>query len=463
MFVSEANILGRMRWEYELRRVRFTLSSKKRSRYVRALTEHNEGLQQLLGSSDRLAQSRLWRKTPLLSAFRKIRENACALYDAAAAGWRCNSLSSHRINLILEKRGDVDERKQKPLFIDPVEQSNISSFKVFFEAQPDHKPPVSWVHHGLTVRVAELDNSNSTPKQAMAPSPSQDLLRAKENFTMGRYHSPLAKRQRPQVSFKYSPSIRSPSVSRLPAREELHSEILDLCLALDRPTGAGRCLGYLSGQSRRKLGLYPLAPPSISREGGETISLENCLRKSSEGSNDIKLSRAERFSIAALLASSILQLHTTPWLVEKWSKKDIVFFKRSKADPRPVVSQPFIRRDLTQSTTSPSTTDHSQALQSLGILLLELCFNAALEDEPLRANYLGPDGKPNDMTDFATAMRWWKEDALGEAGPEFYQAVRRCLLCAFGPPTTDLANDELRAAFYEGVVLPIEKIAQCFQ
>ena len=462
--MSKANTLGRARWEFELRRVRFTLSSKKRTKYVRILTERNEALRELLGSSDRLALSRLRRKTPLMNVFRKIRENACALYDAAAAGWRCSSMSSHRINLVLEKRGDVDEPKYKPLFIDLAEPSKISTFKVFFEAHPDHNPPLSWVHQGLTVRVAELDNRNSTPGQAVAPSLSRDLLRVEENFTTGKDHSLVANRQRPRVSFTASQSIRSPSATRLPAQEDLHAEIFDLCSALNSETGAGRCLGYLCSQGRHKLGLYPLASPSISREGDETISLEYLLRDHSEGNEDhLKLSRAERFSIAALLASSLLQLHTTPWLVEKWSKRDIVFFRRSETDPRPVIQQPFICRELNLSTSPPSTTDHSQALQSLGILLLELCFNAALEDQLFRAACYGPDGKPNDMTDFATARKWWMDDALGEAGPEFHEAVRRCLFCAFGPPTTDLTNDELRAAVYEGVVLPIEKIAQFFQ
>ena len=47
---------------------------------------------------------------------------------------------------------------------------------------------------------------------------------------------------------------------------------------------------------------------------------------------------------------------------------------------------------------------------------------------------------------------WLERDTLGEGGPDYAEATRRCLFCAFGPKSTDLEDIQLRAAIYPEVV-----------
>jgi len=56
----------------------------------------------------------------------------------------------------------------------------------------------------------------------------------------------------------------------------------------------------------------------------------------------------------------------------------------------------------------------------------------------------------------------WQEDTLGEGGPGFDNAIRRCIVCNFGPKTVDLADNEFREAIYSEVVQPLEETLRCF-
>ena len=85
---------------------------------------------------------------------------------------------------------------------------------------------------------------------------------------------------------------------------------------------------------------------------------------------------------------------------------------------------------------------------------LELRFVEAIEDWSVRSKYLC-DGQPNDRTVFCITKYWLKRDTLGEGGPNYADATRRCLFCAFGPKSTDLEDEKLRAALYPKVVEPL--------
>ena len=74
-----------------------------------------------------------------------------------------------------------------------------------------------------------------------------------------------------------------------------------------------------------------------------------------------------------------------------------------------------------------------------------------------QSKYVSPDGQPNDMTDFCTALHWLQHDALGEGRPEYNEAIRRCLFCAFGSRCTDLEDYELHAAVGSEIVKPLKR------
>lgn len=173
------------------------------------------------------------------------------------------------------------------------------------------------------------------------------------------------------------------------------------------------------------------------------------------------LSRKDRLNLAMILSSSLLQLHSTPWLNSAWSSNDILFNLENKL---PIVSHPFVARHFTVGQSflqvGPST-DSRESLLRLGIVLLELLFNALLEKQPFYKECFGPKGQPNEYTDRTAAMRW-EQFAVGEGGEDYANVVRQCLGCCFGPASTDLTNAELCQAVHEAVVEPLQSIVATF-
>ena len=276
-------------------------------------------------------------------------------------------------------------------------------------------------------------------------------------------------------TFQLSPSPNAPTPATpsppSPYEEQHVSKIGNLCDAIGQAQEEIRCLGFLLDQKERRYTFLPVMQPAVHPSKLEIVTLEDLLQDS-RAANDggIRqthvLSKRDRIYIATLLSISLLQLHSTPWLAGTWTKKNM-FFTRAKDIPsapidtnRLYVSPPV---DLDAAKLRPNRPDNAanaiKYLFALGVMLLELCFGNALEDNPARHLYLGNDGKPNDYTDFATANHW-QESVLGEIGPDYAEAVRKCILCAFPHPYKDLSDDHFSEAIHAEVVVPVKATLQ---
>ncbi|KAG8528974.1 uncharacterized protein KY384_006663 [Bacidia gigantensis] len=462
---------NRVRCEFEFRRIKYVLAKKKRERLVRELTSNNEELRKIFTSSERLASHRKKRRMP--NAFKRIRDQACGLYSALQTGWRCQCPQadpSHHANLLLEKRFDgIKARKhiKRP-------QSESSITVLFWVQKNSQKDQLIW--HETEIRLLEADDCQIVHQMSTLSHNAQnaDFNGIVKTFETGSAGLTLPFRKRPK-------HVTFPQITLQPPKlkETSHQliEIADLCAAVQKAcSGQGHLpLGYLKDLDNRRHAFYPSTPPPVFDKEVETISLASLLLKSDPGleaAHTYKLSRFERYTVAVVLASSLLQLYSSPWVGETWSKEDIHFMKAPAGALQSVlIDRPYISRKFTSYT--PETCHlpdcrptqyqtSTKNLQALGIMLLELCFGEAIEDQPIREKYLGRDGQPNDMTDFSTAQHWWQNYALGEGGPEFYEAIRRCLFCAFGPKSTDLEDDELRSAVYNEVVEPLDGTVRQF-
>jgi hypothetical protein len=143
--------------------------------------------------------------------------------------------------------------------------------------------------------------------------------------------------------------------------------------------------------------------------------------------------RDARLKLGLSITWNILKLGPS-WIPESWHKSSLVLLRTSELLPNPYISHQSIHKILK----SPSTPEASRArasLLTLGILLLELLFHDTLENQPFRANYLNGHGKPNNMTDFCTAMEWQKkvEAEFGDRLADAIVVVRgRSALCRPG-------------------------------
>lgn len=207
----------------------------------------------------------------------------------------------------------------------------------------------------------------------------------------------------------------------------------------------GECYGgFTDITSDRYYTVSALENPS---NATSTITLAEII----DGTTSITLTRIQRYSIAATLASSLLQLESTSWS-KGWTANDVHFAHDiNAAQSTPLeYDKPFFLTPFAP--TNPTLDDR---FESIGTLLLELCFGKPLDQHALWQQAGFSAAKTNPMMRHFVACEWSK-DVEGEAGEQYANAVRFCL--HQGP--TVLQDDKWRMEFAQAVVWPLQ---QCYE
>ena len=241
--------------------------------------------------------------------------------------------------------------------------------------------------------------------------------------------------------------------------------IQDLCKAIAMLQQPQRdlCLGFLVDEfSKRKHGIYPLPPSPMTQESWTALSLSHVLSQKTNLRCPFTL--YDKLRVSFILASSVLQLHKTPWIDENWGKDDILFIDHPSS---PLFDHPYVSRQFSSCKISQTNQQCSgdgantsriirnKALFDLGVLLIELWYGQPLEK--LRTpEDLSTDGTPNITSDWCTADRIANQMYL-DAGGRYSEAVRRCIRCDFDRRETSLEDKNFREAVYDGVVSLLEK------
>lgn len=236
--------------------------------------------------------------------------------------------------------------------------------------------------------------------------------------------------------------------------------IQDLCKAIAKLQQPQRnlCLGFLVDEfSKRKHGIYPLPPSSMTQESWTVLSLSHVLSRKADLRRPF--TTYDKLRVSVILASSVLQLHKTPWIDERWGKDDILFINRPSG---PLFDHPYVSRQFStckiSQTNQPCTSDgantcriiRNKPLFDLGVLLIELWYGQPLEKLRIPAD-LDTDGTPNLTSDWYTADRI-VDKIHWDAGSRYSDAVRRCIRCDFDQRETSLENENFRQVVYDGVV-----------
>lgn len=268
---------------------------------------------------------------------------------------------------------------------------------------------------------------------------------------------PLTAPTPPAASTNPSPDIQSDIQidSNTPS-----AAIDDLCSKI-RCAVKTHSLGNLTDGEGRLYELMCLEEEQIAYHESPLVSLDDLLREQ----ENIRLSRRQRYKIACILASSVLQLQSTPWLAERIDKRDIMFYKKGLDID---IDHPYIRHTFNStkrthtalSTASAPSTPASRfaarnSLSSLGIVLLELCYGQVIETQSFRKAYLGADGKPHVSTDYMTARDW--AEMVCEEDPALEDIIRCCVSCIF-QEKADWQSKKFTHEVYCSVVEPLEKI-----
>jgi hypothetical protein len=381
-------------FEFQARRIKFSLKKGSRERLFLQFKDANEKMRNLLESSDQIVAARIIHETSRDSPAMTYNMNdfwrhATRLHGALMKAWQC-SCGDHIANLQLQHRTN-----------DKVE------FNILFEFGPK-RPQASWL--GTKIRMVPHDNSMapvgaSLDIQQTVPSPAS---------VIGKVHwADIA------TSETLQPKL---------------DQIQDLCSTLH--TECPGFLGFIDEEDHHFL-IYPESDRAAMAQMS-TVTLQNLLQLAN------LMTRRKRYYLALILASSFLQLASTPWINAPLHKDSIIFVQEATDSNTIIIEQPYIRREMSQNSPAPT----KEAISSLGIRLLELCFGLPLEDYPYR-KILGPgDAISAHILDSAAAIHWSKM-VSDEAGPEFADAIDWCL------HAREHSNGTWRKDFWLKVVQPL--------
>lgn len=171
-----------------------------------------------------------------------------------------------------------------------------------------------------------------------------------------------------------------------------YEDISNLYATIIGPTASWEWLGFIASKKGRKHRIRAIDHPQSllpSFRSIDTVSLAQVLR-------DKAFRQEHRARLGLKLASSVMQLHTTEWLTDYWSKYDISFLRSS--DSTVDFDNPLIRRSfgaqnidlasISEGLPKPYLNASIPCLFSLGVVLLELWYREVFED-------LGNEGERN--------------------------------------------------------------------
>ncbi|KAJ5556262.1 hypothetical protein N7494_000177 [Penicillium frequentans] len=292
--------------------------------FLSQLTEQNKSLS--------AADSVLQRST---LHYERIRRHAIELFEIFQASLStsmvCKCVLGHTVNMKLEFRSAGITAKR--LF--------FRTIFTFDRAEPNLTPPYNW-------RELEIEPLLST------------------------------RLCHDTVSHKAVDSLAEPST--IQTVDSASSELPNICTVIKGPVQSG-WLGYLANDQgcRHRIRVLALDQIPAALQTIQTVSLAAIL-------DHREFRQEHRYRLGLKLASSVMQLHTTQWLADYWSKTDISFpsFSDGKIDFNNALIKRGFGSEETQNSMAPTSGlieyGSVPCLFSLGIVLLELIERQSIEN-----------------------------------------------------------------------------------
>jgi hypothetical protein len=230
----------------------------------------------------------------------------------------------------------------------------------------------------------------------------------------------------------------------LPALPRSLVPIENLCSTFSEHVPGQACAGLLAPHSDI-VTMYTLhSSLSHLQRHSQTASLKFLLKDSQQKNH---LTRRFRYGLALTIASSFLQLHSSPWLTSRWSSDDILFENvNGKVD----LSSPRIRAAFDDTAPAVGSFATNESLQSLGIILLELLFGKSITDSPQWQRLLLLDSSSRFAKELVAAQLW-SCNVHDEAGPEWSTAITWCVRTRSTMPDPKTWRKELHEIVISGL------------
>ena len=340
-----------------------------------------------------------------LERLERVRLKASDLHRALKSSFNCKSGLSHTVNLQLEQ-----------VIADPKPEPNFRLLFVLSSMSYDGDISAHW--NWKEVKIREVLSSESEIKKA------EDVCSA------------LTHLAHPQTEQQTS--------------QDLPPEYLE------SPTGPAQ---FLLESVQEPLMAQGKAQPSV--------RLSKILGRPKQSSSDMAGSwyQYHRAKVAVILAHAVLQLHGSPWLSSSWDCSDIQLIATSTRGLSSGGWQPFISRMFKSSSAGEKTSENSKArgprvpnyeLYSLAIVLLELAFNAPLQEKRVEQDKKGAEDYQDAYINYNTACRLTEWDLGCEMGSEFAKVVRHCIYGFPNLAVHNLDSEEFHEEVCAYIIQPLE-------
>jgi hypothetical protein len=386
------SVLSKSNLDYQLFKVKFSLGEPVRDDLFATLKRCNERLGELLSTSEKISTLQMSHPRnnkqtfTLEAAFKMASKESSFLFEALQKAWQCSCQEQHFANLRLEHRTLPEICFEVILMFEATTSLNIAPWS-WREVQCGHM--ISCSQHALRGQASTPTRPSLSKTSPRTPSGARKVA--------------------------FNPQTSSPII--------LVGHMLDsamkLCQTLSG-SNSDNCIGIVGHDDKT----YHLHHSKKRKRptNDNPLTLDHILSRDFEGF----LSRRQRYCIALLVASSVAQLHLTPWLRTGLTKKDILFFPDGDNDCDIPHNEPFIRQGFAPQLPGIGGTDAKDSnFYTLGILLLELCFGSRLEDQSFRKKHTTVDVDSKQAFDLMAAMRWLK-DVSDEGGVDYATAVEWC-------------------------------------
>ena len=226
---------------------------------------------------------------------------------------------------------------------------------------------------------------------------------------------------------------------------------------------ANECMGVLENNPNCRNFVYP--PPATSSDlRRQFLTLYQLISNIVKDPHVGRISLYYRLRLAKILATTVLQYHSTPWLKESWRSEDVYFFgddsTAAQETPGPASLHLSVRVKEPSGQLSrasmfpPHNLARNTLLFSLGVLFLEIAYTSTIEN--LQRPVDLENGRENRYTEFFAARRLSKA-AKTDMGGKYHKIVEKLIECDFGCGT-DLNDALLQTAFYNEVICPLEDL-----
>ena len=407
-----------------------------------------------------------------VAGYAHVKIAATDLYQAL--GLACTKHTVHQVHLSLKPTyGDASQikftiafRQTIPLTESRTLYSNTSS-PMWLTIQSQIN---GTIHATNSNRL--LDEMRSTLKRPAESTAAEDPVVIKpRKLTKKSVKFNLGGEQKPGIPLQVKSSNRldpeAPPVENLCMHSNFCNQLQNLP---SQPfCGSQPCIGYLecSGNSKHLVYLKPkeqsISPIPSSLQLRPLREIYNLSKSQRDGALIIPLH--QRITLAKELAMAVLQFHATPWLLNSICSEDVLLPGLSEltSNTRGSMHEPYVNVSiigpngpLTRQTTFPSRTlIRNRLLFSLGVMLLELAYQAPLHSLQ-RPTDVDTHMTPN--TDYHTADRL-RHEAASRVCPRYAEVIRKCIQCDFGHGD-DLGRIQLREGFHQDVICELEDLEE---